>query len=67
MAEVLCVDLIGVGEKWHKLLLTLANQPEPVIRCCFADVKTARMAGTRMCAAIKNRPSWFKLRGTEPR
>lgn len=61
MAEVKSVNLYGVTNRWQKLLLTLSNMPDVVIRCSFPDGEKARIAGMRMNGVIRNRPSWFNL------
>lgn len=61
MADVTVININGISNRWQKLLLTLANRPEVVIRCSFPDGETAGMAGVRMNAVIRNRPSWFNL------
>lgn len=61
MAEVLLIDLTDIPDKWNKLMLHIANQPETVVKCRFLDEATARMASNGMRAAAVRRPSWFNL------
>lgn len=61
MADVTQIDINGINNRWQKMLLTLSNMPDEVIRCRFPDGETARKAGMRMNAVIRNRPSWFNL------
>ena len=70
MAETLECNLVGVSEKWMRLMLTLANRPEDLFVCRFDDDKTARNAAHKMDAVKNNRPAWFKdvlvsVRGSE--
>ena len=70
MAEILECNLVGVSEKWMRLMLSLANRPEDLFVCKFDDDAKAKNAAHKMGAVINNRPSWFKdvlvsVRGSE--